>query len=241
MTITVHHLGISQSERIVFLCEELGLDYKLVKHTRDPLTSPDSLKSLDGNSTGKAPFIVDDAVSPPLTMSESAAICEYIAETYGGGKLIVHPGEKGFAEYVYWFNYCCGSLQPTMSTAMMVSIAGLPDDAFLKKFSAGAVKAALELVDGRLRDVKWFAGEEFTAADVMFMYSFSTGRYWSAVSIQGYGNIVRWLGDVSARPAYKTAMEKGDPEMKLLIGEEGPEKSLLALGGTKSDAWKKTA
>lgn len=241
MTLTVHHLGISQSERIVLLCEELGIDYKLVHHTRDPLTSPESLSSLPGNSTGKAPFITDDSVSPPLALSESAAICEYIIETYGSGTFIIRPGQPGFSDYIYWFNYCNGSLQPTFSTAMMVSVAGLPDDAFLKKFSASAVQKSLTYVDERLANNKWFAGEEFTAADIMCMYSLSTGRYWSAMSLKGYDNILRWLQDVAARPGYKKALEKGDPEMAPLLGAEGPEKSLLALGGVKSDAWKKMA
>lgn len=241
MTITVHHLGISQSERIVFLCEELGLEYNLVHHTRDPLTSPESLKSLEGNATGKAPFIVDDGVSPPLTMSESAAICEYIIETYGNGRLSKKVGEKGFVEYTYWFNYISGSLQPVMSTAMMVGISGLPDDSFLKGFSKKAVQGTLELVDKRLGEAKWFAGEDFSAADVMATYSLITGRYWSGVRVEGYGNILRWIGDVAGRPAYQKAMQKGDPEMRLLVDAWQPEKSLLALGGTKSDEWKKKA
>lgn len=177
MTLTVHHLGVSQSECIVFLCEELGLDYKLVLHTRDPLTSPESLTSLPGNVTGKAPFIEDDAISPPLAPSESAAICEYIIESYGNGKFTIKACQPGYADYIYWFNYCCGTLQPTMSTAMMVSIAGLTDDAFLKKFSANAVQKTLAYVNERLATNKWFAGEQFTAADIMIIYSLSTGRY----------------------------------------------------------------
>jgi len=239
MTITIHHLGISQSERILFLCEELALEYNLVHHIRDPLTSPQSLKSLEGNSTGKAPFIVDDGVSPTVTLSESAAICEYIIETYGSGKLSKKKGEVGFVEYTYWFNYIAGTLQPAMSTAMMVGISGLPQDNFLVGISKSSVKGMLELVDKRLGESKWFAGEEFTAADVMAMYSLSTGRYWSGVRVEGYANILRWLGDVAARPAYQRAMGKGDPEMRCLVDGWQPEKSLLALGGVKSDVWKK--
>ena len=74
--ITVHHLGISQSERIVWLFEELGIEYKLVKHTRAPMLSPESLTSIPGNNTGKAPFIEDPDAG--ITMSESAAICDYV-------------------------------------------------------------------------------------------------------------------------------------------------------------------
>lgn len=239
MTLTVHHLGISQSERIVILCEELGIPYKLVHHTRDPLTAPSSLTSVPGNSTGKAPFITDDSVSPPVALTESAAICEYIAETYGNGKFIIKPGEKGYVDYIYWFNYCSGSLQPTFSTAMMIGAAGLPEDSFVKKFSEGAVQKTLTYVNNRLKDNKWFAGEEFTAADIMCSYSLGTGRYWSGMDLKGYEHIVRWLRDLYARPAVKRAMEKGDPEMRLLDGEEGIGGSLLAFGGVKSEVWKK--
>lgn len=74
--ITVHHLGISQSERIVWLMEELGLEYKLVKHVRDPIMAPESITSVPGNKTGKAPFIEDPDAG--VTLSESAAICDYV-------------------------------------------------------------------------------------------------------------------------------------------------------------------
>ena len=74
MVLTVHHLGISQSERILFLCEELAIEYKIVHHTRDPIGAPESLKSIPGNSTGKAPFLEDPEAG--ITLSESAAICD---------------------------------------------------------------------------------------------------------------------------------------------------------------------
>lgn len=239
MTLTVHHLGISQSERIVFLCEELGLEYNLVNYTRDPLTAPESLKSLPGNSTGKAPFIVDDAVNPPLALSESAAICQYIIETYGSGKLTTPVGQPGFVDYIYWFNYCSGSLQPALNTAMLVRMADLPPDDFLPKLSANSVQDALSHVNDRLSSHKWLAGEDFTAADIMMMFSLSTGRYWSGTSLKGYDHILRWLRDVAARPAYVRAMEKGDPEMQPLLSADGPEKTLIELGGVGNGIWKK--
>lgn len=90
--ITLHHLGISQSERIVWLLEELGLPYKIVKHYRAPILSPDSLKIVPGNKSGKAPFIEDDEAG--ITLSESGAIVEYIINMYGGGKLALKPGDK---------------------------------------------------------------------------------------------------------------------------------------------------
>lgn len=98
--LTVHHMGISQSERIVWLCEELDLEYKLVLHKRAPLVSPDSLKSIPGNETGKAPFVEDSETGKKL--SESAAICEYIIFKYGDGKLAAKPSDGNYWEYLYW-------------------------------------------------------------------------------------------------------------------------------------------
>ena len=97
--VVVHHLGVSQSERIVWLLEELGLPYRLVKHTRNPLLSPNSLKDLKGNVTGKAPFIEDTDAN--LTLSESGAICDYIIYRYGEGQLALKADDSHFAEYLY--------------------------------------------------------------------------------------------------------------------------------------------
>ena len=99
--IVVHHLGISQSERVIWLLEELALPYKLVKHTRDPVLSPDSLKDLSGNVTGKAPFIEDTDAN--ITLSESGAICDYIIYRYGDSRLALKASDPHFHDYLYWY------------------------------------------------------------------------------------------------------------------------------------------
>lgn len=96
--IIVHHLGISQSERILWLLEELGLEYKLVLHQRDPVLSPDSLRNVPGNDTGRPPVIEDDSAG--LTLGESSAICDYIIHKYGGGRLALKPDDKHYADYL---------------------------------------------------------------------------------------------------------------------------------------------
>lgn len=103
MTIVVHHLGISQSERILWLLEELGLEYKLVKHVRDPVVAPESLKNVPGNKPGKAPFIEDTDAG--VTLSESNAITDYIIHKYGNGRLALPPSHKNFADYLYWKDF----------------------------------------------------------------------------------------------------------------------------------------
>lgn len=238
MTLTIHHMGISQSERIVFLCEELGLDYKLVVHTRDPLLSPSSLKSISGNATGKSPFLEDS--SNGVTLSESGAIVDYILAKTGDTKLCKKYGDKNYADYIHWFHYANAGLQPAMSVSMFTTHSALPADDATKGWADMRLHSTLKHVDDRLKDNKWLAGEDFTAADVMTMYSLTTQRWFGPnVGFQEYPNIVRYLKDVSERPAYKRAMEKGDPEMKLLVGAEAPEKTLIMAGGIGSDIWKK--
>ncbi|KAF1956829.1 glutathione S-transferas-like protein [Byssothecium circinans] len=246
MVLTVHHLGISQSERIVFLCEELSIDYKLVKHTRDPILAPASLK-IKGNETGKAPFIEDPEAG--VTLSESGAIVEYILARNAAGelggyrgekKLSKKYGEKGYVDYIYWFHYANAGLLPAFTVVIFLELSALPKNDQTKEMAYQQLHASLKHVDERLGKAKWLAGDDFTAADIMVVYSLTTLRYYGpAVSFKDYRNIMRYLKDIGARPAYQRAMEKGDPEMKLLLGEDAPEKTLLEDGGIKSDVWKK--
>lgn len=236
MAIKIHHLGISQGERIIWLCEELGIPYEVIKHTRDPLGAPDSLKSVPGNATGKSPFIEDSDAN--IGLAESAAICDYLIYTHGNGRLALKPGDKHYADYLYWFHFANGTQIPTMQDHMFLSL--VEGDNIAKQIADQRVHAMLKVSDERLKDNKWFAGPEFTAADVMSVYGFSTQRYWGPqVSFEKYPNIVRWLGDCAAREAYQKAMAKGDPEMALLTSVEGPKVGMFAVGGATSDHWKK--
>ena len=235
MTIIVHHLGISQGERILWLCEELGLPYEIVKHTRSPLGAPDSLKAVTGNATGKSPFIED--TDAKIGLAESAAICEYLIHTYGEGRLAIKPGDKQYPDYLYWFHFANGTQIPTMQDWMFLSL--VEGDNIAKQIADQRVHAMLKVADERLKNSRWFAGPDFTAADIMSMYGFSTQRYWGPQwSYEKYPNIVRWMGDCAVREAYRKAMAKGDPEMALLTGVEGPKIGMFAAGGTASDHWK---
>ncbi|CAO2656096.1 Nn.00g048990.m01.CDS01 [Neocucurbitaria sp. VM-36] len=240
MVLTVHHLGISQSERIVFLCEELGIEYNLVKHTRDPIMAPQSFKSLPGNQTGQSPFLEDPEEG--VTLSESGAICDYILGKYanqGGRKLKKEYGDKGYVDFVYYYNFANGNLQPTLSKVMLLTAAKVPQDNPMAQYAAHGVHQSLSILDSHLKDNKWLAGEDFTAADCMIIYSLTTQRYFAPRGFEEYPNIVRYLKDIGERPAYQKAMEKGDPEMQVLLGAEAPEKSLIAAGGVGSDVWRK--
>jgi glutathione S-transferase len=142
MVLTVHHLGISQSERILFLCEELAIDYKIIHHTRDPIAAPESLKSVPGNSTGKAPFIEDPEAG--ITLSESAAICDYILAKNSAGelgrqnvgkKLAKSYGEPGYVDFIYWYHFSNGTLQALMNRFTVFEIGQIPEDNMAQKFS----------------------------------------------------------------------------------------------------------
>src|SRR5918912_3618440 len=104
--LTVHHLGRSQSERIVWLCEELALEYQLKRYERAPLLAPPEYKAL--HPIGSAPVIVDGDV----VLAESAAIVDYIVAKHGAGRLILRADDPGFASFLYWFHFANGTLQP---------------------------------------------------------------------------------------------------------------------------------
>lgn len=234
----IHHLGVSQSERILWLCEELGCQYELIKHTRDPLLSPASLKNVAGNETGTSPFMEDPEKG--VRMSESSAIVEYIIHKYGGGRLAVRPDDANYADYLYWFHYSNCSLQPAMISVQFLEGAKLPKNNQTLKFARHRLAGALRHVDSRLANNKFLAGDELTAADIMTVYSVTTQRYWGAqADLSTYKNILRWLQECSSRSAYQRAMEKGDPEMRLLLGPEPPKTAMFEAGGVASGHWRK--
>lgn len=238
--ITVHHLGISQSERILWLLEELQIPYNLVHHTRDPVRSPQTLTSLPGNETGTSPFIEDSEAG--ITLSESLAISDYIIYKYGAGRFALKPSDPNYHEYLHWYHYSNSSLQPAFLTAMFLNFAEppIPQDSMMMQFANQRVHGALAHMESRLAKHQFLAGDEFTAADMMSVYSVTTQRYFGPqVSLEKYPHLLRWLGDCAGREAYQRAMRKGDPEMKLLLGAEAPSVGMMEAGGSRSGHWKK--
>lgn len=115
--LTVHHLGKSQSERIIWLCEELDVPYELKRYERDPATilAPPEYKAL--HPVGAAPVITDGA----LVLAESGAVIEYVIAKHGSGRLALGPDHPDFAQYLYWFHFANGSLQPVMGRNMVLA------------------------------------------------------------------------------------------------------------------------
>jgi len=211
--LTVHHLGQSQSERIVWLCEELGLDYELKRYQRDPATrlAPPEYKAL--HPIGTAPVITDGGV----VIGESGAIIEYILGKYGKGRLARHPAHPEYTSYLYWFHYANGSFQALLHRTLVARrLEPVPDHRVLKDLQ-GRLERALKLLNERLGEMDYLAGNELTAADIMIVFSLTTMRSFTPYELKPYPNILGYLQRIAAREAYQRAMRKGDPGMTLLL------------------------
>jgi glutathione S-transferase len=207
--LTVHHLGVSQSERIVWLCEELEIPYTLKKYDRDPVTrlGPPEYKAL--HPLGTAPIITDGDVVLP----ESGAIMQYIIGKYGQGRLAVAPNAPNFADYLFWFHFANASMLPSQSAAL----GNANDDSPRAKFMRARSDRAWNYVEARLGQVPYFAGADFTAADIIMGFVLTTMRAFVPRDISGYPNILSYLKRIGARPAYQRAMAKGDPGMTPML------------------------
>jgi len=210
--LTVHHLGISQSDRIVWLCEELGLDYELKLYQRAPETrlAPAEYKAL--HPSGTAPVITDG----DLVLGESGAIIVYISRKYAGDRLLLGPEHPDFANFLYWFHFANGSMMPAGMIDLVLNALGIEDKSALDPLRA-RLHRAYAAVENRLGEAKWFAGSEFTAADIMMVFPLTTMRLFVPYDISGFPNIKAYLKRVTARPAFEAARLKADPDLPPVI------------------------
>lgn len=207
--LTVHHLGRSQSERIVWLCEELEIPYELKRYQRraDNRMAPPEYKAL--HPLGTAPIITDGN----LVLAESGAIVEYLIATYAAGRLVVKSSDPAFAEYLYWFHFANGTLQPL--ELRMMSLERV--DPSEKNAPLAAAKERfhllLTLLEKRLGDAPYLAGQELTAADIMTVFSLTTMRLFKPCDLSPWPNILAYLQRIGTRPAYQRAMQKAEPDL----------------------------
>ncbi|NYE64014.1 glutathione S-transferase [Duganella sp. 1224] len=211
--IKIHHLGHAQSERIVWLCEELDVPYEIQHYTRDPATmlSPPELKAL--HPLGAAPVIEDG----PLMLAESAAIVEYIIVKHGGGRLKFGPEHPGYADYLYWFHFANGNLQPAIGRVLFMRRAGLAEGHPALAAVHGRMERVLALMEERLAQAAYLAGGEFSAADIMTVFSLTTMRLFQPFDLAPYPHIRDYLQRIGARPAYRRAMRKSDPDLTPML------------------------
>jgi glutathione S-transferase len=203
--LTVHHLRISQSERIVWLCEELGLEYALKLYTRrsDNNLAPDEYKAL--HPMGIAPVITDG----DLVLGESGAICEYIDRTYGGSQLSPGPDDPDFADHLFWFHFS----NATFMTNGMMALVAARMGGEMPEFVSDRVAKAWRLAEARLGEAAFFGGRNLTTADIMMGFNLTTSRMFGGASLEPFPNIAAYLRRIGERPAYRRAMEKCEPGM----------------------------
>jgi len=213
-TLTVHHLGRSQSERIVWLCEELGLEYQLKRYERrkDNRLAPPEYKAL--HPLGTAPVITDG----PLVLGESGAVIDYLIATYGGGRLAGQRDQPGFADYLYWFHFANGTLQPAVMRVRYLELADPSEQNAGLQAAKQRFNLALSTVEDRLGEAPYLAGPELTAADIMIVFTLTTMRLFKPYDLSPWPNILAYLQRIGARPAYQRAMQKADPDMTPLLG-----------------------
>lgn len=203
--LTVHHLGVSQSERIVWLCEELELDYELKRYARraDNRLAPDEYKAL--HPMGIAPVITDG----DLVLGESGAICDYICARHGGARLTPRPDDPGFAEHLFWFHWSNGTFMTTLMMQLVLGMGGEGNPA--AAFVDDRGRRGWAMVEDRLGAAPFFGGADLTTADIMMVYGLTTSRAFRGTSIEGYPNLRAYLQRIGRRPAYQRAMAKAEP------------------------------
>ena len=208
--ITIYHLDTSRSERIVWLMEELGLEYKLEAFDRRPdILAPDELKTI--HPLGRAPVIRDG----DTVLAESGAVVEYIIARHGSGRLAIAPSEPDFAQYLYWLHYAEGSLMlQLMREWSLDRMLPDPDAAPGMARIRANTRLHLSFINDHLSKHAYFAGQAFTAADVMMVFCFTTLMRFRALDLSPYPTIPAYLQRIEARPAYVKAMQLAGPGKK---------------------------
>lgn len=203
--LTIHHLGISQSDRILWLCEELGISYELRKYDRDPTTgaAPAAYRAL--TPFGKAPVIVDGG----LVLSESGAIIDYIIHRYGGGRLAIGPQSSHYPDYLFWYHFANSSFMAALMVEL--NLLGLEPPTEVATALRARGDRAFALVEQRLSDASYFAGNEFSAADIIMNFPLTTMRLFVSRDISSMPCLKRYLARIVQRPAYQRALARGDP------------------------------
>lgn len=207
--LTVHHLNVSQSERIIWLLEELELPYELRVYQRDPATqlAPTALRSI--HPIGSAPVLCDGEI----VMAESGAIIEYILARYGNGRLAPAVTSPQYPDYLYWLHYANGSLMMQMGVNWIAGMAAAPEsNSPLLSTLRERLDRHLQWVEDHLGQATYFAGSEFTAADIMMHFPFGTMKAFYNVGLDSRPNIKAWLARISDRPGYQRAMKAAGHE-----------------------------
>ena len=218
--ITVHHLENSRSQRVLWLLEELGVDYEVQRYARDAKTllAPPELRAV--HPLGKSPVISEDGV----TVAESGAIVEYLLDRHDHGHALrPAPGTPERLRFSYWLHYAEGSAMPPLLLSLV--FARLPQGPlpfFLRPVVRGIagkvlgsyvnpqIKLHLDFMESELGRSAWFAGAAFSAADIQMSFPVEAAAARGALGT-GHPRLQAYLAAIHARPAYRRALAKGGP------------------------------
>ena len=206
--IIVHHLKNSRSQRVLWMLEELGLEYQIKRYERDPRTmmAPPELKRI--HPLGKSPVIEDLDADGGRVIAETGAIVEYLVEK-ADGKLGTPAHRDAALRYRFWLHYAEGSIMQPLLLKLVVSRIPLMGKPAMKRIQP-MVDFHLDYVESELAQRPWFAGGEMTAADVMMSFPLEAARSRAGLDASRPPTIA-WLEKVHARPAYQAALAKGGP------------------------------
>ncbi len=215
--IVVHHLNNSRSQRVLWLLEELGVPYTVRRYERDAQTMLAPPELLAVHPLGKSPVITDG----DKTIAETGAIVDYLIETYGQGRLIPAAGTPERRRYTYWLHYAEGSAMTPLLLKLVFT--ALPNRApgllkgLVRTIAAKAqtgfvdpqLKTHIDYWDAELARSAWFAGPDFTAADIMMSFPLEAGA--ARAGAGSRPKVRAFLDRIHARPAYEAALERGGP------------------------------
>jgi len=214
--ITVHHLNNSRSQRVLWLLEELGLDYEVKRYQRNPQTmlAPPELRAV--HPLGRSPVIVEG----DMVLAESGAIIETLADRHGAGKLAPPPGSPERVRYLYWLHFAEGTAQPpsllkllfdrikSSSPLLVRPIARAIADRALGSYVLPNIERNLDFMESELGKAEWFAGAQFSAADIQMSFPVEAYRARGGLD-QKRPRLMRFLERIHSRPAYRRAVERG--------------------------------
>ncbi len=218
--LTVHHLDNSRSQRILWLLEELGVDYDIEFYKRDEKTmrAPPELGRI--HPLGRAPIVT---IGDDIVLVESGAVIDELLDRYGKGRLRPEPGTEAYRRYRFWLHYAEGSLMPPLLVKLVVSrIRSAPVPFIVKPVAKGIaskvdegftdpeIKRHLTFIDSELGKHRWLAGDELTGADMQMSFPLEGAAARTDMGTK-YPNIARYIEAIHARPAYQRGLERGGP------------------------------
>ena len=217
--ITVHHLNNSRSQRVLWLLEELGLEYQIERYQRDPVTllAPPELRKV--HPLGKSPVVTDGA----LCLAESGAIVETVIEQHGKGRLAPPLGTAEHQRFRYWLHYAEGSAMPPLLLKLVFDKIECTKMPFFAKpianaiagkvkssFIAPQIKTHLDFMESELSKSRWFAGDEFSGADIQMSFPVEAAAARGGLDATR-PKLMAYLDRIHKRPAYQKALERGGP------------------------------